>query len=484
MARPDPTQLPVLLVDDEPPLLRSASITLRSAGIAQVLTLEDSRELMPLLAGQDLGAVVLDLNMPHLAGTRLLEQITAGYPDIPVVIMTASDDLQTAVECMKRGAFDYLVKPVEKNRLVATVTRALELRGLRDELLYLRERLLSDQIRHQEAFAGLVTQSLKLQAVFRYVEAISASQQPVLITGETGTGKELIAHAIHALSRPASELVAVAVAGLDDNVFSDTLFGHKKGAFTGADLPREGLIAMAAGGTLFLDEIGDLREASQVKLLRLLQERKYYPLGADQPRVSSARIVVATNCDILQLVGQGRFRKDLYYRLRGHQIHLPPLRERKEDLPLLLHHFLEQSAVALNKPVPSVPTALYSLLKNYPFPGNVRELEAMVHDAVARHPGGTLSLASFREAVGYKTALSLPESSDEAGAAALARLFPERLPTLKEAEQYLIEEALRRADDNQGIAAGMLGLTRQALNKRLVRSRRQDEDEPSGPVWG
>jgi transcriptional regulator with PAS, ATPase and Fis domain len=309
------------------------------------------------------------------------------------------------------------------------------------------------------------------------VEAICLSQQPVLVTGETGTGKELIAKAIHTLSRPDGEYVAVNVAGLDDNVFSDSLFGHKRGAYTGAERPREGLIATAAGGTLFLDEIGDLGESAQVKLLRLLQDGKYYPLGSDQPRSSSARVIVATNCDITQLARQGKFRKDLFYRLRGHHIHIPPLRERKDDLPLLVNYFLEKSAQALQKPTPTPPVALYSLLKNYSFPGNVRELEAMIHDAVTRHQSGMLSLKSFKEAMDFEQVSDDEYGSEiESAAEALSELFPDRLPTLKEAENCLIEEAMRRADGNQGIAAGILGLTRQALNKRLVRGRRENID--------
>jgi two-component system nitrogen regulation response regulator GlnG len=477
MAKIHPSELPVLCIDDEPQLLQSVSITLRSSGIRQILTLEDSRQALPLLTEQEVGVIVLDLRMPHLSGQTLLEQITSNYPDIPVIIMSASDDLSIAVNCMKMGAFDYLVKPVERSRLVATVNRAIELRALRDEVSSLKERLLNDKLRHQEAFAEIVTQNKIVRAIFRYVEAISTSQQPALITGETGTGKEFIAKAIHTLSRPHTRFVAVNIAGVDDSIFSDTLFGHKKGAYTGADQAREGLIAAADNGTLFLDEIGDLKEASQVKLLRLLQEHKYYPLGTDQPRNSTARIVVATNCDLIQLVRQGHFRKDLFYRLRGHHIHIPPLREHKDDLPLLINHFLEKSAQSLNKPIPKAPTTLYSLLKNYHFPGNVRELEAMIHDAVARYQGGTLSLASFREAIGYEQTLEKQDTiKGEPAITALAKLFPDRLPTLREAEQYLIEEALRRADGNQGTAASMVGLTRQALNKRLVRSHRHDKE--------
>lgn len=478
MVKAHPAELPVLLVDDEPLLLRSASLTLRSAGIRQVWTLDDSRQVLPLLAEQKPAVLVLDLAMPFLSGQTLLERVAMDYPDLPVIIMTATDDLHTAVDCMKGGAFDYLVKPVEKGRLLASVTHALDVLALRTEVSSLKHYLLNDTLYRQEVFAEIITQNRAMQAIFRYVEAISASSQPVLITGETGTGKELIAQAIHALSNRGGEFVAVNVAGLDDVAFSDTLFGHHKGAFTGAERPREGLIAAAAGGTLFLDEIGDLRESSQVKLLRLLQERTYYPLGADQLRASQARIVVATNADLAQVVGQGKFRKDLLYRLRGHHIRIPPLRERTDDIPLLLNHFLEKAAQALNKPAPTAPLVLYSLLRSYHFPGNVRELEAMIHDAVTRQQGGTLSLRSFREAMGDERAL---EESDEApsGAAVanLAKLFPEGLPTLKEAEHYLIEEALRRADRNQGIAANMLGITRQALNKRLVRERSKHGEE-------
>jgi transcriptional regulator with PAS, ATPase and Fis domain len=207
--------------------------------------------------------------------------------------------------------------------------------------LSLNHGLLTDAPRQREAFAEIVTQHPSLFAIFRYLEAIAGSPQPVLITGETGTGKELMARALHRLSGP-GELVAVNLAGLDDTMFSDTLFGHTRGAFTGADRPREGLIASAAAGTIFLDEIGDLAPASQVKLLRLLQDGSFYQLGADRPRRSHARVLVATYTDVVQAVGAGRFRKDLYYRLRTHHVHLPPLRQRKGDIPLLVDRFVEE----------------------------------------------------------------------------------------------------------------------------------------------
>jgi DNA-binding NtrC family response regulator len=463
--------LPVLLVDDETQLLHSASVVLRTSGIAEVVTLDDSRALLPLLAKQPVGVLVLDLAMPHISGQALLDEVAATYPDLPVILMTATNDIDTAVQCMQAGAIDYLVKPVEKNRLVSSVKRALEIRALRAEVLSLKERFLAEAPRQPEAFKEIVTQSKAMQSIFRYLEAIGPSPQPVLITGETGSGKELIARAVHRLSGRAGELVAVNVAGLDDTMFSDTLFGHAKGAYSGADRARDGLITTAGEGTLFLDEIGDLNAASQVKLLRLLQDGTFYSLGADRPRQSRARVVVATNCDVVKAVAGGTFRKDLYYRLRTHHLNLPPLRERLGDLPLLVSHFVDKAARALGKPLPSVPLALYQLLRTYSFPGNLRELEGMVFDAVARHQGAFLSLQSFRDVIATKPLLERSEMRPDGLPAAIADCFGEQLPTLDQADEALVAEALRRADGNQGVAAGLLGISRQALNKRLARRR-------------
>jgi DNA-binding NtrC family response regulator len=469
------THLPVLLVDDEPQLLRSASLLLRSSGIRNVIALDDSRKVLPLVEGHEIGVLVLDLTMPYVSGFELLEQIAPRHPDVPVIIMTASNDLETAIECMRTGALDYLLKPVEKNRLISAVKRVLEIRNLREEVFTLKEQLLSEGLHFPEAFAEIVTRDSVMRSIFKYVEAIANTSQSVLITGETGTGKELIARAIHALSGRGGNFIAENVAGLDDTMFSDTLFGHRKGAFTGADHPRSGLIAQAVEGTLFLDEIGDLKTSSQLKLLRLLQEQSYYPLGADQPKQSSARIVVATNRDIQQCVERGEFRKDLYYRLRAHHIRIPPLRERKHDIPLLIHHLIHKAALALGKHPPTYPPELERLMRNYHFPGNVRELEGMLFDAVTRHKGGTLSIQSIRDAVGHEISLAENKSLTKPGSEVMIKLSSARLPTLKEMEHYLIDEALRRAEGNQRIAAEMLGLTRQALNKRLLRNKKTDK---------
>jgi len=290
---------------------------------------------------------------------------------------------------------------------------------------------------------------------------------PVLITGETGVGKELIALAIHTISDRKGELVPVNVAGVDDTLFSDTLFGHKKGAFSGAEADRKGFIEQAEQGTLFLDEIGDLSLESQVKLLRLLQDGKYYPLGSDMAKLSDARIIVATHRDIEQMKSTNNFRQDLYYRLRAHHIKLPPLRERKEEIPLLVNHFLKKAADTLNKKMPTPPKELYTFLANHTFPGNIRELEGLIFDAVSRHQSGVLSLNVFREKISLQDTISNYVINEDQGVELMT--FPENLPTLQEAEFILIAEALKRANGNQRIAAEILGISRTALNNRLKR---------------
>jgi two-component system, NtrC family, response regulator HydG len=458
---------PVLLVDDEEHFLRTSMLILQSSGIGDVLTVNDSREVLSLLAARPIAVIVLDLHMPHVSGMELLPKIVREYPQIPVIVVTANDEIDNVVECMRTGAFDYLVKPVDSRRLVASVRKALELCDLASELSSLKQRLLTDQLDNPGAFATIITGNKKMRALFQYVEVVARTRKPIMITGETGSGKELIARAIHDLSGCAGEFVALNAAGLDDNMFSDTLFGHKKGAFTGADQPREGLIARAGGGTLFLDEIGDLNETSQIKLLRLLQEQEYYPVGSDIVKKSDARVVLATNRDLQKLIAAGKFRNDLYYRLCAHQVHVPPLRERLDDIPLLLDHFLAAAAATLNKKKPTPPPELAILLSIYPFPGNVRELEALVFDAVVRHTSGILSMESFRAVIGNeRPTLQAGASQQQPEENPLAAIFG-RFPTIGEVEEYMIREAMILAKDNQSIAANLLGMGRQTLNKRL-----------------
>ena len=466
-------QFPVMMVDDEAQAITSFEMTLRSANMNNFIPCHDSRDVMPLLASQEIEVMLLDLRMPHISGEELLPQITAEYPEIPVVVVTGSNDVDTAVTCMQHGAFDYILKPVEKSRLIGGVKRAIELRELQRENQLLKAQVLSDKLEKPEAFSEIITTAAAMRAIFQYIEAISGSPRPVLITGETGVGKELVARAVHTLSNRAGPFVPVNVAGLDDQVFADTLFGHKKGAFTDAREARKGLIEQATGGTFFLDEIGDLSLTSQVKLLRLLQEGEFFPIGSDVAKRSNARIVVATNQDLDALQSAGQFRKDLYYRLCDHQIHIPPLRQRLEDLTALVVHFLEKAAKALNKKKPTPPEELITLLSTYHFPGNIRELESMVFNAVSSHISGKLSMDTFKAHIIKKQSNSNLDSTTPISPQDSQVKFSEQLPTLKQIEQMLVDEAMKRSNGNQSIAALSLGISRQALNKRLKKAEQQ-----------
>jgi DNA-binding NtrC family response regulator len=456
----------VLLVDDEPAWLRSLSLTLeRSAGISNISSCQDSRAVMELLETKEIGLVLLDLTMPHLAGDQLLAMIAERHPEIAVIIISGMNQIESAVNCIKLGAFDYFVKTVEEDRLVSGVLRAIRMLELERQNREMSSRMLSGELKHPEAFSGIVTNDRTMHAIFSYIEAVALSCEPLLIMGESGVGKELIARAVHTLSNCSGQLVAVNVAGLDDVVFADTLFGHTRGAFTGADQPRRGMIEEAADGTLFLDEIGDLSIPSQVKLLRLLQEGEYFPLGSDRPKRLKARVVVATHQDLTAKQAAGTFRRDLYYRLCTHLVHVPPLRERKGDLPPLLDHFLEDAARILGKKKPTPPRELLQLLATYSFPGNVRELKALVYNAVSVHRDRVLSMETFLKSIGRQDARPSQDLQQESEQNIFAGM--ERLPTFGEAAELLVGEAMTRANGNQTIAARLLGISQPALSKRL-----------------
>ncbi|WP_075356138.1 sigma-54 dependent transcriptional regulator, partial [Desulfovibrio sp. DV] len=451
----------ILLVDDEPAWLRSLSLTLESsAGVTNLFLCQESRDVLPLLEKGGIRLALLDLTMPGLSGEELLARIAERHPEVAVIIISGVNQLDTAVRCMRLGAFDYYVKTDEEDRIVSGVLRAIRMIELRDENHAVTSSLVTGALAHPEAFAGIVTRSRAMFSVFAYIEAVAKSSQPLLVTGESGVGKENVVRAVHAVSGREGPFVAVNVAGLDDTVFADTLFGHVRGAYTGAEAPRKGMVEEAAGGTLFLDEIGDLSIPSQVKLLRLLQEGEYFALGSDLPKRLSARVVVATHRDLAVEEAGGRFRRDLYYRLRTHQTRIPPLRERREDIEPLARHFTSEAARAMDKPVPALPRELAACLAGYAFPGNIRELRAMIFDAVSLTAGPTLALEGIRAAVG---------NCDACRDAPPANLFAgcERLPTFSEAADLLVTEAMARAGGNQTLAARLLGISQPALSKRL-----------------
>ncbi len=456
------------MVEDEQYVRESLTAYLDDLGY-QVLQAENGQAGLELFRSHHPDIVMTDLRMPVMDGFALVEAVTAESECTPIVVVSGVGAVGEAVRAMRLGAWDYISKPIiHFEELQITLESCLERAGTKRELKRLRHHLSNGTLDDETAFTGIITTSPRMRAIFLYLESVAPSRQPVLITGETGTGKELVAKAVHTLSGLRGPFVAINLAGLDDAMFSDTLFGHQRGAFTGADRIREGLIRQAAGGTLFLDEIGDLSSGSQVKLLRLLQEGEYLPLGADKVQKSDVRIVAATHADLKKKMEQGTFRPDLYFRLCSHRVELPPLRDRSEDLPLLTEHFIAKAAGHLGKAVPAAPGELNSYLAAYRFPGNIRELEALLHDAVARSGSRILSLESIVTTVGCD--LRVPSAATSGGAHCPVCLCAATFPTLKAAEELLIAEALRLADNNQRLAAAYLGITRQALNKRLSRA--------------
>jgi len=473
MKNQDFSTYPIMLVDDEADALSLLKSFLCHEGFQNVMTFNDSPEALDFFRKEEVALAVIDLRMPKLHGKDLLEAFSELKPYVPVIVVTAESHVDTAIDCMKTGAIDYLTKPISINRFIASVNRALELRSMNEEIMLLDNASDDDITARAPHIPSIITRNREMLTLLSYVEVVSKSAQPVLISGETGVGKELVARAVHTLSGLKGGFISINIAGLDDQMFSDTLFGHRRGAYTGALNDRDGLIMKAANGTIFLDEIGELNELSQIKLLRLLQENEYYQLGSDNPLKSSARLVVATNRNLWISMNEGKFRKDLYYRLCTHQVAIPPLRKRPDDIPLLLEHFIRQAAKTLGKGKLTYRKELVDFLVTYEFPGNIRELQSIIHDFVSRTTTSKLSTTLLKKIIARDqepTSSSLdPENA--ANRLDFSGIAFSSFPTLKHAETVLIEKALEIAKNNQGTAARMLGITRQALNNRLRRGK-------------
>ncbi|MCX7788047.1 MAG: sigma-54 dependent transcriptional regulator [Spirochaetes bacterium] len=470
---------PILLIDDDDLFVEYMKTLLEGFGYTHTDIAFTGKEGLGKAEQREYSLVLLDLMLPDISGLSILEILHKKDPDLPIVVITAKDKVETAVECMKLGAFDFLTKPLQEARLLPILQHALTIRTLRETVSSLQSGGMLWQLRNPEAFREIITQSELMREVFSYVEAIAPSGKAVLITGESGTGKELIARTLHKLSGRKGRFISVNIAGLDDTLFSDTLFGHVKGAYTGANTDRNGLVQEAAHGTLFLDEIGDMEPSSQVKLLRLLQEGEYYRLGSDTPLQSTARILAATNTDLHTKVREGKFRADLYYRLVAHRIELPPLRDRKEDIPLLAEAFIERAAQELQKPKPSLPEEVLAILSTYSFPGNIRELQSLLYDAVSRTEGTTISkkpILSYLQNQSRSTAgtpeqksLKPADSSTPVPFLFSSLSTDRRIPTLKEVEEALVRQALNLTGGNQSAAAKLLGISQSTLSRWIHR---------------
>lgn len=463
----------ILIVDDDPVARELSVVNLRGLGFTSLLIAEGGAEALNLVEEHPIAAILLDLFMPGTSGEQVLKQLAESHPWIPVIVVTVDDRVDVAVHCMRLGAFDFMTKPLDRNRLGSSINHAIRVRDLEDRLALLGgDRSESGGPARPELFRSLVTVSDQMHGLFRYVEAVASSPHAVLIAGESGTGKELVARAVHDASGRSGPFVPINVAGLDDAMFTDTLFGHRRGAFTGAERHRDGLVERAAGGTLFLDEIGDLETSSQIKLLRLLQEGEYYSLGSDEASHAEVRIVAATNADLAEAQREGRFRRDLYYRLNSHLVRIPPLRDRPEDIPVLARHFIRASCTALGRPELELARESQELLVGYEYPGNVRELQAMIADAVSRSSGQRLSHDALVDYFRRNAPDALPATRDGEVAESASRFsWAGQFPTLQEVEDALVDEALRRVDYNQTAASRLLGISQSTLSRRLASRR-------------
>ena len=453
---------PVLVVDDDEGLLLSIKATLVSAGLPEPALISDSRNVLNEVRKHPFRLILLDLMMPHLNGLEVLEKIKAEFPNTECVIVSASDEVATAVQAMTLGASDYLVKPLNSDKLVALVNRTLEKYNLQDELARFGRKKVFEELRNPQAFSGMVAEDESMALVFHQVEAVAGTDYSVVINGESGTGKEMLAQVIHLLSnRSKAPFYAVNMASVSKTIFEDEFFGHAKGAYTDAASDRRGFFEAANGGTLFLDEITELDPALQAKLLRVIEEREFYRLGSTEIRNVDVRIIAATNRDINEEIIKGHFRADLFYRINMYNIKIPPLRERRDDILPLASHFLNLHAAANQKKIQGLSPELAERLLKTSFPGNVRELENMIAAAVLLEEGKTLSLASARNLLPYTG----PERRKNI-----------ELLTLDELEKCHIKKVLEVTGGNRPKAAKILGVNVTTVYRKLEKYNIADKN--------
>jgi DNA-binding NtrC family response regulator len=439
----------VLVVEDEEKLRRVIELQLLSAGF-EVDKAATAEEGLKIVDRADL--VLTDLKLPHMDGLEFLALIRRQNSQVPVLMMTAFGSVETAVEAMKAGATDFLLKPFSLDHLMQVVNKAIEVRALRDE-----NRQLKAELGRRYEFDNIIGRSRPMQEIFETIERVAPSRATVLLAGESGVGKDLIARAIHFHSpRRDRPLVKINCTAIPENLMESELFGYEKGAFTGANTSKPGKFEQADTGTVFLDEIGDVPAVIQVKLLRVLQEREFERLGSNVTRHIDVRVVAATNQDLRAALEQGTFREDLYYRLNVVPLNIPPLRERKQDIPFLANHFVQKLAPDTGSRVEAITDAAMEKLMAYHWPGNVRELENVIERSLVMCSGTELDAADIKL-----------ESAPRPRAQTDNHFLPDGM-SLDQYEQELIREALRRCDGNKSQAARLLGLTRNALRYRLT----------------
>lgn len=455
--------LTILVADDDATHREVLRTLLEEWGYA-VREAVDGEHAVALCRKQPFDLVLMDVRMPKKSGLEALKEIKVHNPAVPVLIMTAFSEVAAAVEAIKSGAYDYLTKPLDFEKLKVVLRNVFAHVGL------IRENAtLSRSLAATEAQTGMVGRSESMRALWEMVRTIAPTDATVLITGESGTGKELVAKAVHAASRRArGPFVAVNCAALTESLLASELFGHEKGAFTGADKKHEGHFLKADGGTIFLDEIGEMPLSMQVKLLRVIQEREVLSVGGNKAVPVDVRIIAATNRDLAKEVAAGTFRQDLYYRLNVVTLALPPLRERADDIPLLAQHFMARFADKNNKNIKGFTPGAMDRLVRYAWPGNVRELENVIERA---------SILLLGEHISER---ELPERFAASQGDALTDALTTDCPTLEDVERAVILKTLKRFGGNKTEAAKALGITRKTLHAKLSKYQSAQEDAPEG----
>ena len=445
----------ILIIDDEKNYLLILQTLLEEEGYT-VTAISDPETALAFLEESEVDVIVTDMKMPKISGRDVLEQVKKSWPHIPVLIMTAFGSIESAVEVMKYGAFHYITKPFANDEILLSINNAAELSHAHQQY-----RLLQQAMEDRYGVHKIVGRSHAIRDVLVMVDRAAPSRSTVLITGESGTGKELVARAIHYASpRKGKPFVSVNCMALSPGVLESELFGHEKGSFTGAVALRRGRFEQADGGTLFLDEVADLTMDLQVKLLRVLQERRFERVGGGEEIEVDIRVVAATNKDLATLVGQGKFRDDLYYRLNVVQIPLPPLRERREDIPLLVAHFVEKVTDENDMPPKTFSTEALNYLTGYEWPGNIRQLENVVESCLVLVPGSVIDVDNLPAEI-------RDEESQFKSAVDLLPFPLDLADTLEKIEAALVRRALVRADLVQVKAAEYLGISKSLLQYKL-----------------
>ncbi|MCK9296051.1 MAG: sigma-54 dependent transcriptional regulator [Desulfobulbaceae bacterium] len=450
----------ILVVDDEPNYLIILAEILRDEGF-EVFTAQNGEKALEIARTTDLDLVLTDMQMPVMGGMELLRQVKAINRNLPVIMLTAYGEVEKAVAAMREGAFNYLTKPFKNDELIANITKAVEHYSLLRENIRLRS-----EVKKRYSFAEMIGKNKQMQLLFNMIEKVAPTSASVLITGESGTGKELVARAIHNYSlRDKEPFISINCAALPESLLESELFGHEKGAFTGAIALRKGRFELADRGTLFLDEIGEMALSLQAKLLRIIQERTFQRVGGAQEQKVDVRIVAATNKDLKEEVEAGRFREDLYYRLNVLHVHLPPLRERIEDIPLLAEHFVSKFGRRLNKPELKISPATLRLLTTLPWVGNVRELENTIERASILCLNNSIEPEDVQsEGNKAKVATPVSQSFDPDDIVPPGTPLPDMLDAI---EEKALRSALVKADFIQTKAAEALGITKSLLQYKM-----------------